>query len=205
MIGLDYGTSTTCAAFDKGNGPQVIPWPDKGRTGPSVVYYPPGDVDALVGRRAIAEGSDNPDFVFAHAKRLFDLDWTDEDTGHQTAKGPDGKTWFRGPDGLVSPVRVAYCVLDEMLECAEFRLKVRPDGVVLTHPAHWGTHKKACLLEAANIAKISNVRLITEPAAAGFAYRFDEGPTVRHYAVYDWGAGTFDFALILAGRGACDA
>lgn len=204
MIGLDYGTSTTCAAFDKGSGPQVIPWPDKGRTGPSVVYVSP-DGNALVGRRAQAEGADHPDHVFAHAKRLFDLAWTDEETGHQTVKGPDGKTWFRGPEGPLCPTQIAFAVIDEMLDCAEFRLGERPDGAALTHPAHWGTNKKACLREAASMANIANVRLLTEPAAAGFAYRFDEGPTVKHYAVYDWGAGTFDFAIMLAGRGSCDA
>jgi molecular chaperone DnaK len=207
MIGLDYGNSTTCAAFDNGGGPQVIPWPDKGRTGPSVVYVRPADSEALVGRRAQAEGAENPDFLFSYAKRLFDVDWTDEDTGHQTTKGPDGKTWFRGPTRPLSPQEIAFCVIDEMLDCAEFRLKRRPDAVALTHPAHWGTNKKAGLLRAAAQAglKAGAVRLLPEPTAAGFAYRFDEGVTIKHYAVYDWGAGTFDFAIIHAGRGACDA
>jgi len=204
MLGLDYGTNNTCAAYDSGSGPQVIPWPDKGRTGPSVVYLPPSSNERIVGRRAIAESKDNLDFLFSHAKRLFNVDWTEEDTGHQTVKGPDGKIWFRGPDRAYSPAEIAFCVIDEMLDCAEFRLKKRPDKAALTHPAKWGTPEKAILREAAAMAGLEQVHLITEPEAAGFAYRFDLGP-IRHYFIVDWGGGTLDAAILHAGKGACDA
>lgn len=205
MIGLDYGNSNTCSAYDAGSGPQVIPWPDKGRTGPSVVYMPPDDGEPLVGRRAMAEAKDNPDFLFAHAKRLFNVNHTGEDRGHKVGKGSDGKTWFRGPNRLYSPSEIAACTIHEMLDCAEFRLKKRPDGAVLTHPAAWGTEEKNVLRDAAELAGLERIHLITEPEAAGFAYRFDKEKAIRNYVVVDWGGGTLDVAILLAGKNACDA
>lgn len=205
MIGLDYGNSNTCAAYDAGGGPQVIPWPDKGRTGPSVVFISPLDGEPFVGRRAYAESKDSPDFLFAHAKRMFNVTVGGEDLGHKIAPGEDGKAWFRGPDKLYRASEIAACTIHAMLECAEFRLKRRPDGAVLTHPAAWGTEEKAVLREAAEVAGLQRVHLITEPQAAGYAYRFDLEKTIRNYVIVDWGGGTLDVAILLAGKNACDA
>lgn len=203
-IGADFGTNNSAIAFDTGNGAQIIPWADKGRTGPSVVYVPPGDVEPFVGRRALSEGRENPDFVFQHAKRLFAVAAGNEDWGHQRTKGPDGNVWFRGPDKLYSPTQIAYCVLDEMLACAEFRLQQRPDSGVLTHPAGYGDSQKRCLLEAAQMAGLSTVRLMPEPSAAAFAYRLHQLPAIRSFLIYDWGAGTFDVAIVMAGKNLAD-
>lgn len=202
-VGIDYGTNNSAIAFDVGNGAQIIPWPDKGRTGPSVVYLPPNSPDCYVGRQALTEGKENADYCFRHAKRFFAVPATGEDMGHQKAKGPDGNVWFRGPDKLYSPTQLAYCVIDEMLEYAEFRLQHRPDSAVLTHPAGFGEDQKRCLTEAGQLAGLKTIRLLAEPSAAAFAYKFHLG-NIRHYLIYDWGGGTFDVAIPHAGKGSVD-
>lgn len=203
VVGIDYGTSNSCIAFHNGSSVQVIPWPDKGRTGPSVVYLPPESDVHFVGNRAIAEGRKNPRYCFRASKRLFGLRWTDEDTGEQTARGEDGMTWLRGPDRLYSPAEMAFCTIDEMLDCAEFRLRARPDGAVLTYPGGFGEPQKSVLRAAAEKAGLTTIRLLPEPSAAVFAYNLHIGP-IRHHLIYDWGAGTFDVAIAHAGKGSCD-
>lgn len=74
-----------------------------------------------------------------------------------------------------------------------------PQVIVLTHPANYSDHKKGLLEEAARLAglDLSRVRFITEPEAAAISYarqqRVEPGEIV---AVYDFGGGTFDAAVV---------
>lgn len=74
-----------------------------------------------------------------------------------------------------------------------------PSVVVLTHPANYSDYKIGALREAARLAGIESERvmLLTEPEAAAIAYarqaRIESGEIV---AVYDFGGGTFDAAVV---------
>ena len=72
-----------------------------------------------------------------------------------------------------------------------------PDEVVLTHPATWGEFKLDLLREAGRVAGCPDVTLLTEPQAAALHYaqlgRIGVGDAV---AVYDFGGGTFDIAIV---------
>ena len=71
------------------------------------------------------------------------------------------------------------------------------DEVVLTHPATWGEYKLDLLREAGRLAGVGSVRLLPEPSAAALHYvslgRIAIGDIV---AVYDFGGGTFDAAIV---------
>jgi molecular chaperone DnaK len=70
-------------------------------------------------------------------------------------------------------------------------------GIVLTHPAAWGSYKVEVLARALGAAGLPQIRFCTEPeaAAAGYAMqeRIEPGSTI---AVYDLGGGTFDAAVV---------
>ncbi len=72
-----------------------------------------------------------------------------------------------------------------------------PDSVALTHPALWGPYKLDLLKQAGRIAECGDITLVSEPEAAVVQYlsteRVDTGSTV---AVYDFGGGTFDAAVV---------
>lgn len=74
-----------------------------------------------------------------------------------------------------------------------------PTVVMLTHPANYSEYKIGSLREAGRLAGLEadRVLLITEPEAAAVAYsrqqRIEPGEIV---AVYDFGGGTFDAALV---------
>jgi actin-like ATPase involved in cell morphogenesis len=90
-------------------------------------------------------------------------------------------------------------MLREIVRQATEREGVAPTTVVLTHPANYSDYKRGALLEAARLAGLdpAQVQLLTEPEAAAVAYSRQQtiapGEIV---AVYDFGGGTFDAALV---------
>src|SRR5690606_35160973 len=73
------------------------------------------------------------------------------------------------------------------------------DRIAVTHPAAWGQHKKD-LLSAALANQGLTVTFLAEPQAAAMSYAANErvapGSTI---AVYDFGVGTFDAAVVRKG------
>jgi molecular chaperone DnaK (HSP70) len=77
-----------------------------------------------------------------------------------------------------------------------------PATIALCHPAAYSPFKRDLLLDAARLADVEDVRLISEPEAAAVFYdsrqKIAPGEVV---AVYDFGGGTFD-ASVLRNTGA---
>ena len=75
----------------------------------------------------------------------------------------------------------------------------QPTTIVLTHPANYSEYKRGLLVESARLADLDleRVRFVTEPEAAAIAYahqqRIEPGEII---AVYDFGGGTFDAAVV---------
>ena len=72
-----------------------------------------------------------------------------------------------------------------------------PATLVISHPANWGLYKLDLLEQAVRMADVGDAQYITEPVAAALHYagreRIEPGEVV---AVYDFGGGTFDAALL---------
>ncbi|MFB9406566.1 Hsp70 family protein [Dactylosporangium matsuzakiense] len=71
--------------------------------------------------------------------------------------------------------------------------------VVLTHPADWGQHRRAVLVEAARHAGFATIELVGEPTAAATYFAHTRGgalPVGAGVLVYDLGAGTCDVTLL---------
>jgi actin-like ATPase involved in cell morphogenesis len=72
-----------------------------------------------------------------------------------------------------------------------------PELIVISHPANYGPYKKDLLGEAVRQADVGPVSYVTEPEAAAVHYsrleRLAPGDVV---AVYDFGGGTFDAAIL---------
>jgi molecular chaperone DnaK len=97
----------------------------------------------------------------------------------------------------------AEALMAEMLEAivghASEREGEAPTTIVLTHPANYSEYKRGLLREAAQLAglDLERVRLITEPEAAAIAYHHQQRIGVGEIiAVYDFGGGTFDAAVV---------
>ncbi len=88
-------------------------------------------------------------------------------------------------------------LLRAMVEAVRERQGTRPERVVVTHPANYGPYKKELLVEMTRLADVGRVDFLTEPEAAAINYaeqdRLEVGEIV---AVYDFGGGTFDAAVL---------
>ena len=80
-------------------------------------------------------------------------------------------------------------------QCAE---KSYPcDRAVVTRPVDFSPLQEKQLQEAAMSAGLKKIIFITEPEAAGYAYRMESPDTTWQNAlVVDWGGGTLDMALV---------
>jgi hypothetical protein len=74
-----------------------------------------------------------------------------------------------------------------------------PGGVVLTHPAAWGTIRREILVDAAARAGLSDPVLVAEPVAAAAYFAEVLGHELvagQCVVIFDLGAGTFDVTVV---------
>ena len=71
---------------------------------------------------------------------------------------------------------------------------------MITVPAYFDDAQRQATKDAAQLAGLNVLRLISEPTAAAVAYGLDNG-SEGLYAVYDLGGGTFDISLLRLTRG----
>ncbi len=177
-LGVDLGTCVTSAAARGASSVTMLSLGRDGHDMPSVVAIT-GD-GILVGEAAHRRGRTEPGSVAREFKRRM---------GDDTPLLVGGRA--------VTPEWLMSQLLDHVLTCAREQLGAAPDGVTLSYPATWGEHRRRRLSEAAALAGIDSVELVTEPeAAARFAAengRLDVGELA---AIFDLGGGTFDTALV---------
>lgn len=86
-------------------------------------------------------------------------------------------------------------ILKSLKKKAESHLKEEATKAVITVPAHFDDSMRASIKQAAGVAGLEVLRLISEPTAAAYAYGL-ENKSEGIYAVYDFGGGTFDVSLL---------
>ncbi len=198
-IGIDFGTTNTCAAVWTPQGERVIDMVDGKETLPSVVALARRGV--LVGHPALRQIHENPEYTFRHIKRFLAKPYTEETHSYQMAEGPDGMIWWKGPTRLWSGPELVAQILGAILTAAEDSLGTRPTSAIMTVPVGFHEPQKLALAEAARMAGLQKVEFYAEPVAAALAFRLT-GDGFSRALVYDWGGGTFDVAILHLGKGA---
>ena len=180
IIGIDLGTTNSCAAVLEAGAPKVIPNPEGGRTTPSVVAFKKGE--RIVGESAKRQALTNPNTV-SSIKRLM---------GTKEKVELDGKKY--------TPEEVSAMILGYIKDYAESYLGEKVTKAVITVPAYFNDSQRQATKNAGKIAGLEVERIINEPTAAALAYGLekDEGQTVL---VYDLGGGTFDVSILELGDG----
>jgi molecular chaperone DnaK len=182
LLGIDLGTTRTAAAIGRlGARPgetEIVNLGDRASAVPSVLYVG-DDGGIVVGEAAERRAVSSPGNVVREFKRRI---------GDPTPLIVAGRPW--SPEELSA--RLVRWVVD--------RVAQREGGpaarIAVTHPAAWGSHKKD-RLGGALAAQGLPVTFLAEPQAAALHYasaeRVEPGSTI---AVYDFGGGTFDAAVV---------
>ncbi len=181
IIGIDLGTTNSCAAVLEGGNSTVIPNPEGNRTTPSVVAFKDGEI--IVGDAAKRQMVTNPDTIYS-IKRLM---------------GTDEKVKANGKE--YTPQEISAMILGYIKDYSESYLGEKVTKAVITVPAYFNDAQRQATKDAGKIAGLEVERIINEPTAASLAYGSDKQDDLHTILVYDLGGGTFDVSILELGDG----
>jgi ribosomal protein L7/L12 len=175
VLAIDFGTANSIAVLFNGVSLDKVTDSAGRFIMPSTVFYA-GAVPLIVGWHAVELGMADPECYKAGLKRELGVDGT----------VPLGDRHF-------SRVELVGQVLSFLRRSAEQRVGETIHRAVLTVPAAYDEYLCALMVDAGNRAGLDVVTL-TEPVAAAFS----EGALVtgQRILIYDFGAGTFDAAVV---------
>ena len=196
-VGIDLGTTNSLVATVISASPEVLADEEGRRLLPSVVrYLPDGTVET--GWKAIESAEKDPQNTIYSAKRLIGRSRADLENlpslPYEIDDAPGGVA-IRTAAGMKSPVEVSAEVLKALKARAEERLGGELTGAVVTVPAYFDDAQRQATKDAARLADLTVLRLLSEPTAAALAYGLDN-EAEGIYLVYDLGGGTFDVSLL---------
>ena len=201
VIGIDLGTTNSCAAVMEGDKVKIIENAEGTRTTPSIVAYK--DDEILVGQSAKRQAVTNPNNTLFAIKRLigrrFDDKVVQKDIGmvpYKIAKADNGDAWVEINGKKLAPPQVSAEILKKMKKTAEDYLGEAVTEAVVTVPAYFNDSQRQATKDAGKIAGLDVKRIINEPTAAALAYGMDKKQGDSTVAVYDLGGGTFDVSII---------
>jgi molecular chaperone HscA len=203
-VGIDLGTTNSVVVMARGGKAEVVRDAQGHALVPSVVAYRDGDV--VVGEAARRELLDRPEIVVSSIKRLMGRGAADLKTlagalPYELAPAADGGMVRLAIGGrALSPVEISADILRALKTRAETALGQTVDRAVITVPAYFDDAARTATRDAARLAGLEVLRLVSEPTAAALAYGLDSG-SEGLYAVYDLGGGTFDFSLLRLEKG----
>ena len=177
LIGIDLGTTNSCAAFMENGQAVIIPNAEGGRTTPSVVAFTKSG-ERLVGEVAKRQAVTNAARTVQSVKREMGSDWT---------VSIDGKRF--------TPQEISAMILQKLKADAEAYLGEAVTDAVITVPAYFTDSQRQATKDAGRIAGLNVQRIINEPTSAALAYGIDK-ETPQKVMVYDLGGGTFDVSIL---------
>jgi len=206
-VGIDLGTTNSLVATVRSSIPEVLSDEDGRALLPSIVRYLPNG-HANIGYKAMAARTTDPKNTIVSVKRFmgrglkdiahvenlpYDFVDGDRESGHGMVK-------IKTVAGVKSPVEVSAQILATLRQTAEDALGDELVGAVITVPAYFDDAQRQATKDAAQLAGLNVLRLLSEPTAAAIAYGLDHGKE-GVFAVYDLGGGTFDISILKLSKG----
>ncbi len=208
-VGIDLGTTHSLVAAVRNGVAECLPDGEGRVLLPSVVRYLTGG-GRQIGFDAQAEQASDPQNTIASVKRFMGRGLADiANRGKLPYEFVDGSAEAAGPVGMVrlhtahgekSPVEISAEILATLRYRAEDTFNDDLYGAVITVPAYFDEAQRQATKDAAQLAGINVLRLISEPTAAAIAYGLDNA-SEGVYAVYDLGGGTFDISILRLTQG----
>ncbi|WP_105034922.1 Hsp70 family protein [Cryobacterium aureum] len=187
VFGIDLGTTYSVIAFINDFGQaEVIRNREGEETTPSVVYFESA-TSFVVGKEAKNEIVAHHDATVSLIKRSMGTDFPLQFFG----------TEFR-------PESISALILKDLVEFAQQATGIDTNKVAITVPAYFGRGETAATRQAAEIAGLEVVGIITEPVAAALSVGVT-GDKAETLFVYDLGGGTFDCTVLEFSPGTGDS
>ena len=202
-VGIDLGTTHSLVAALRHGVAECLPDEQGQVLLPSAVRYLEGG-RRHIGAAALAAQAEDAENTLVSVKRFMGRRLADvagtEKLPYRFVDGA-GMLAIATRDGEKTPVEVSAEILAALRQRAEDSFDTDEIfGAVITVPAYFDDAQRQATKDAAQLAGLNVLRLISEPTAAAVAYGLDNG-SEGLYAVYDLGGGTFDISLLRLTQG----
>ncbi len=201
IIGIDLGTTNSCAAVVRDGKAEVLKGPDGRSQIPSVVALSQRGV-LVVGPAAKAQGHTNPRWTISGFKRLLGRAYDASEVQPIVRAFPwevvateDGDCGAKVADHVYRLEEISALVLREVKQLAERQLGEALHRAVITVPAWYTERQRQAVREAGRLAGLHVERIVNEPTAAALAWGYGRKLSQR-VLVYDLGGGTFDASVL---------
>jgi len=201
IIGIDLGTTNTCAAYVSNKIPRVIPTEGGFNTMPSAVcLHPSGTV--LVGQSGKEQLVALPEHTIHGIKRLLGRQYDSKvvqelkrRVSYAIVPGEGGEAAISVGGKIISPSELQTKILAHIKRYAEIHLGEDIPEAVIAVPAYFSDHQRSLVKQAGAQAGFTVRRIVNEPTAAALAYGFNRGFDQK-VVIYDLGGGTFDVSIL---------
>ncbi len=205
-IGIDLGTTYSCAGIWRNNKVEIIPNNMGNRTTPSVVSFFEGK--RYIGEQAKKQITKNYKNTIYDIKRLIGRDFNDKMVQEDIKSWPfkvekDSKNKpiiiveYNNEKKKLYPEQIAAMILESLKKDAEEFLGQEVKDAVITVPAYFNNLQRQATIDAGKIAGLNVIKLINEPTAAAIAYGFENNfKEKKNVCVFDLGGGTFDVTIL---------
>ncbi|MDH6056199.1 molecular chaperone DnaK [Umezakia ovalisporum] len=206
VIGIDLGTTNSCAAVMEGGQPLVIANAEGQRVTPSVVAHIKSG-ERLVGQIARRQAVMNPENTFYSVKRFIGRKYEEitheaTEVSYRVLRDPNGNVKLDCPGAgkQFAPEEISAQVLRKLVDDSSKYLGEKVTQAVITVPAYFNDSQRQATKDAGKIAGLEVLRIINEPTAAALAYGLDKKHN-ETILVFDLGGGTFDVSILEVGDG----
>ena len=202
IIGIDLGTTNSCAAVVLGPGQvKLVPYKGGDYTIPSIFAIDDKGHE-LVGHEAKRQWQLNPRNTLYATKRLIGrspkdgvVETVQRSVQYRVHPGDRNDVALDCHGRSFQVQDVAAKILAKIRDVASDHLGFRVRRAVVTVPAYFTDRQRQGVKEAGRLVELEVVRIINEPTAASLAYGLGKGLQER-VLVYDLGGGTFDVSII---------
>ena len=206
-VGIDLGTTHSLVATVRSGRADTLPDAKGNHLLLSVVRYTENG-DVVVGQAASEQAVADPGNTLISIKRLMGRGIEDSReqvnlkgfSTYELTEKLGGMVAIKTRAGEISPVQVSAEILKVLALRGEQTLAGDLQGAVITVPAYFDEAQRQATKDAAILAGLNVLRLLSEPTAAAVAYGLDEvgeGCVV----IYDLGGGTFDVSILQLNKG----
>lgn len=212
-IGIDLGTTNSVAVYDDGERLHNIIFDSSATSDnkyllPSIVASHEGEI--YVGHAAKRLMSQQNTDVISSVKRIMGKSIEQARaiaklSGHNwnfpgDIETENNKALVKLGQHYRTPVEISAEILKHIKKQAEKQLEKAVTKAVITVPAYFNDAERQATKDAALLAGLQPLRLISEPTAAAYSYGLDNDAE-GIYAIYDLGGGTFDISLLKLDKG----
>ena len=206
VIGIDLGTTNSCAAVVEGGTTQIITNNLGGRTTPSIVAFTDKN-ERLIGTIAKRQAITNAANTIYAVKRLIGRKFNSPEVTrakdllpYQLVAAANGDVRIKIHEKMYSPQEISAMILQYIKVSAEEFLGTQDLEAIITVPAYFDDSQRQATKDAGEIAGLKVKRIINEPTAAALAYGLGKNKSEK-VAVYDLGGGTFDMSILEINEG----